>query len=621
MPPTDLDVALFGASRDDQNVVEGHAGPVTFQFTDLSLRHIRLGDVELARRIYFAARGADWDTVHPIEVRDLRIQATRRTFKAEWVARCRGGEVDYEWAGQIRGESNGNLSFEVQGRTLAAFSSPRIGLNVLLGADTCAGLMYEATGKPMPQGPIRYHEFTRLVPRTIVAESLDSIRFSPGDGFDICWRFTGSNTDMEDQRNWAETTYKIFMAMRHAYPDLPEADQGKQSVSLCFPRGIPARRRARPAVVEMKVGRVLPGTTMPSVGVEVTDEELPLAAEEISLLQKMQPAHVQVRATMGDAAVDVVKAIGCSAVVVVEDASDASVEALRRMATSGITISAVACAATEADAVTRLKGVLPRVPVGGPAAPDFGHRPALRAAIDAGVDFLAWGAAPNMHLDDDETYLENARGIAYQLRTARYLLGRDTAVVGPIHMRPQYPRPQPDPRHTALLGAAYTAGALCALAEGRASAGTFFRAAGVHGLVHRPSTFARPAFDTESMPQVYPSYQVLQAAAAWRGRPLREVVTSDPLRATLLAVDGGMMMVNLTTERQRVRLRGLGTGLPSTDRAAIRTFDPDTFDAIRRGKTVPPQLAAISRGRIDLELAPCATVVVTPASVESHPDA
>ena len=86
--------------------------------------------MELARRIYFAARGADWDTVHPIEVRDLRIQATRRTFKAEWVARCRGGEVDYEWAGQIRGESNGNLSFEVQGRTLAAFSSPRIGLNV-----------------------------------------------------------------------------------------------------------------------------------------------------------------------------------------------------------------------------------------------------------------------------------------------------------------------------------------------------------------------------------------------------------------------------------------------------------------------------------------------------------
>ena len=86
--------------------------------------------------------------------------------------------------------------------------------------------------------------------------------------------------------------------MSRAFPVSP----GRQ---LCLPRGIPARRRARPAVVEMKVGRVLPGTTMPSVGVEVTDEVLPLAAEEISLLQKMQPAHVQVRATMGDAAAQV----------------------------------------------------------------------------------------------------------------------------------------------------------------------------------------------------------------------------------------------------------------------------------------------------------------------------
>lgn len=605
MPSTDhSNMALFGEPRAETETIEGHAGPVTFQFTDLSLRHIRLGEVELARRIYFAVRTEDWDTAYPVTVKDLQIRATRRSFEATWVAHCRRGDADYQWKGCVHGRQDGSITFAVEGQVLAPFRSPRIGLNVLLGGDTCAGRMFELTGRPTPQGTVRYHEFTRLVPRTIVADSLDSIRFCPADGVDTSWHFTGSDTSMEDQRNWAESTYKIFAAMTHGYPDLPDGQRGSQTVTLTFPRGLPPRRRPRRPVIELKTGALLREATMPPVGVELHPDELPLSEEELALLRRAAPAHLTVPIDAAPAATAVAKTVGARLIAVVPDGSDATTAAIQQIVKTGGDLAAIQCTAPTSKDLQRLRAAATGVPVGGPAATDFGQRPSLRGAVDAGADFLSWGVAPNMHLEDDETFLENARGPAAQLATARYLLGHDGAVVGPVHLRPEYTRPGPDPRHAAVLAAAYAGGVLCCLAAGRAAAGTFFAATGEHGLIHRRSGGTRAPYDHDGTTQVYPIYTWLKLAGAWRGRPLRRVSTSDPLRATLLAVDGGAMVVNLTTKTQQVRLRGLG----SSASVEVRTVAASTFDTIRHGEDPPPTSIHVTRGRADLELEPCAVV-------------
>ena len=58
-------VALYGQPRPPREPVQACAGPVRFIFEDGCIKHVRLGDVELVRRVYFAVRTDDWDTIYP----------------------------------------------------------------------------------------------------------------------------------------------------------------------------------------------------------------------------------------------------------------------------------------------------------------------------------------------------------------------------------------------------------------------------------------------------------------------------------------------------------------------------------------------------------------------------
>lgn len=594
---TSLNVALFGQERRPVEVMAGRAGPVRFEFTDLMLRHIRLGEVELARRIYFAVRAADWDTVEPVEVRDLQVQASASTFRATWTAVCRrsGGphDVDYQWSGAITGASDGTLRFRADGEVLAGFQSPRIGLNVLLGADVCAGKPFEATGRRMPQGPVRYHEFTRLVGRTTVLESIESLRFCPVPGVDILWSFRGSNTDMEDQRNWSESTYKIFAALRHSYPKLPTAERCEQEVELSLLRRTPLSRKRPGARVVMRVGRAS-GTVMPSVGVDVHPDDDPLSQGEQRLLAALRPGHLRVRAGAFQR-----WALDWPVIAVVRGPEE--IDALRRMREAGMPIAYIECADLDAPRLAALRAANLDAPIGGPAAADFGHRARLRAAMDAGADFLSWGVNPNAHQEDDQTFLENTRGVCWQIETMRYWRPGKPILIGPVHFEPTYPRPRPDARQAGLLAAAYAAGVLKQAADAGAAAITLFRAAGPMGVIHRHGQHHQPAYhDLESA--VYPAWHVLRFMARWRGRSVRSTATSDVLRAECLAVENSVMLINKTTERQEVEL----TGLRSASIAGLQILDADTFDAVRRGDDPPASALPIRGGRLRLWLNPCA---------------
>lgn len=610
MPTTDQDVMLYGESRPSPSVVTGRAGPVTFEFTDLMLRHVRLGDVELARRIYFAVRGADWDVVRPIAVRDLRVDARARSFCASWTAHCRRHDADYTWSGSVKGSSDGTLTFQAAGKVLAAFTSPRIGLNVLLSADVCAGRMFELTGVPMPQGPIRYQEFPRLVPRTLVAASIESIRFCPRPGVDIAWQFAGSRADMEDQRNWAESTYKIFAALPHGYPDLQAGEAREQAVTLTFPRGRPPRARRPSADVRIRVGGPLPDRVFPQVGVDLDPEDGNLGGGEAKLLRAMGASHLRIRAADTERAIAAAGAVGCTVIAVVDDGGADAIAALGRLREAGVTISHVECVNLDAAMLASLRAAAPGVPVGGPAAPDFGYRPALRTAIDAGADFLSWGVEPNHHQDDDQTWLENAGGLAWQLATARDYRGDAGTLIGPVNFEPVYARQRPDPRQAGLLAAAYAAGVLKCMAEGGALAGTFFRAAGPFGVVHRTTGHALPAFDGDGSAQVYPVWHVLKLGAALRGRKVRAVATSDAVRVDAMAGADVVVLINKTATAQEVVL----SGFRHAGRATVQAIDTASFEAIRHGADPRPVMVTPRRGRLALTAGPCAVLVVRPAA-------
>src|SRR5215208_1242135 len=78
------------------------AGPLTAELENADLRYVKIGEVEIVRRLYFAVRDRNWGTVEPVftkfEVED-RGNGFRIDINAEHVDPATG--VDFAWTGVI----------------------------------------------------------------------------------------------------------------------------------------------------------------------------------------------------------------------------------------------------------------------------------------------------------------------------------------------------------------------------------------------------------------------------------------------------------------------------------------------------------------------------------------
>jgi hypothetical protein len=86
--------------------VELRAGPVVALLDGSDLRRIRVGDVELAQRIYPAVRDATWNTI-PGELVERRIDQGSESFGVTLRLRHRFGDLDFYWDGRIEGDATG----------------------------------------------------------------------------------------------------------------------------------------------------------------------------------------------------------------------------------------------------------------------------------------------------------------------------------------------------------------------------------------------------------------------------------------------------------------------------------------------------------------------------------
>ena len=636
---TESNIALYGISRSDDRPITAEAGPVSCELHDFQLRHIRIGDVQIARRLYFALRPADWDMAYPTEITDFRIGGQARSFRASWNARVVRDEIDYVWSAQVAGQSDGTLTFRVCGESHSKFESPRIGMCLLLAADVLAGKMFEVEGEQVAQGTTHHHEFTRLIPRTNLAQRFRTLRFCPSPGIDVLWSVDRGYWDLEDQRNWAEATYKAFTALEHRYPTVAKGERVEQTVTMRFPVGFPtverstasgsaadsaaraatafySRRARRSQTVKVQVGTKLKNRAVPALGVDFNPADLSVG--ERKLFSTMRLAHLRYTLRAGEPnlglAVEAARQAKAALLISVPEVVPQLERDFDRIRAADVQIAYLEC--RKPDEIKALRDVAKRAhltaPIGGPGAVDFGIRADLRAAIDAGADFLSWGATPNGHLEDDETYLENSVGVRAQLQTMRYFAPHTELLVGPITIESPYQRLRPDPRQASLLAAAYAAGMIKSLADSGATAGTFFRSVGPHGIIHRRTRHPLPAYDSTDDVQVYPIYHVLWQMSLFRGAVLRAAETSDPRRAEALACTGSeeltLMLVNKTIRDQELVLTGLNRTAATAQMAVL---DSTTFDEARLGHPLPTAELPLDRGRGRLELAPCAVAWIT----------
>jgi hypothetical protein len=142
----------------------------------------------------------------------------------------RQGGIDFRWHGEIKGESDGTITFTMDGVAHSTFMRNRIGFCVLHPA-SCAGARcrVETVG-----GTIQESQLPRFIQPDAPFEDMKSIAHEVQPHLWAKVVFSGDVFEMEDQRNWIDASFKTS-ARRCACPIPVQIEQGtkvSQSVTL-----------------------------------------------------------------------------------------------------------------------------------------------------------------------------------------------------------------------------------------------------------------------------------------------------------------------------------------------------------------------------------------------------
>jgi len=235
------------------------AGPVTLDFMDGDLCHLRAGGEELIRRITFNVRHHRWDTA-AWRVDSLRLQQQPESFFLHFSAACEVAGAAYTWSANFFGEADGTITYGVVGVAHADSAEfRRAGLNILYANECVLGQPFETTHL---DGKVVEHKFPDLVPaHHLPAMDFLKIAHHTRGGATVTAEITGSQFGLEDQRVAGDSTFKAFSGLRHAYaPVLKKGDRAEKSVTI---RVTGVASLPAPAATTATIATTAAGLTLP----------------------------------------------------------------------------------------------------------------------------------------------------------------------------------------------------------------------------------------------------------------------------------------------------------------------------------------------------------------------
>ncbi len=203
LPPR---VLYDGTDEPTSEEVALRAGPLELVFQAGDLRAIRLGEVEVWRRVYVAVRDRNWDTI-PIRLSEVRIEQDDRSFVVTFKAEHCQGPVDFTWNGTIVGEASGTITYQMDGRARSSFLRNRIGICVHHPIVECAGRSCEVVHS---DGTTERGAFPDAISPHQPFKDIKAIAQEVVPGVRAEVRFEGEVFEMEDQRNWTDASFKTY---------------------------------------------------------------------------------------------------------------------------------------------------------------------------------------------------------------------------------------------------------------------------------------------------------------------------------------------------------------------------------------------------------------------------
>jgi D-apionolactonase len=595
---TELDrtswLLLHGDPEPPPERVELRAGPVTCELEGIDLRYVRLGDVEILRRLQSTVRTADWDTI-PGTADRLEVEAGDDSFAVELAVRHEHDPIAFSWTGSFTGDSSGRIEAVFDGRAERDITYGRIGLCVLHPLAEMIGRPYRAhtpggwiSGTLPELIGIQGWEDECWVP---LFASFDALEVDLGEGLTGRFEFEGDLWETEDHRNWTDASFKTYCTpLSLGGPHhLAAGDTIHNRVTLTV-AGAQRSDRPRPRrspPVSVAIGAPT-GTRVPAIGTALGAS---LSAANADLLRALGPAHVRIdvcttRPDWGRPLTEMLDfATGTTLEVALHtDASNggqveelsgylagAAVARVLVMQAGGqISAPDESTPAPLIDMVRRRwRGPLPPLYAG--TDHNFGELNRRRPSLD-GVDGLFYPVVAEVHAFDDRSLMEEFPAQHDTVVSATAIGSGLPIAISPVTFRtrpedrldtgPPFAPAGIDPRQASQFAAAWTIGSVAALARAGAASVTYFEAAGPRGLF--PGRYDAPdGFPTPSGP-AYPVYGALADAIGLREAPVLQCSIEDDLAVAALATGDGagrvtILLANLRATDTVVAIDGLGT--------------------------------------------------------------
>jgi hypothetical protein len=634
---------LSGRDEAPADLRDLRAGPLTAVLDGIDLRYVRVGDVEVVRRLFVAVRDDSWATIPP-QLGEIEVEQDDDAFRVTFEAYHEAGSLRFRWRGALTGSADGSLDCRLDGVPENDFPYNRIGFCVLHPRQN-AGRPYRtqtpdgsgAGRLPDEIGPQKLED-GKLWPLFPSYERLD---VEVVDGLWAEFAFEGDLFEMEDQRNWTDASFKTYSTpLTLGVPH--HARQGQplvQSVRLTFSGETKRPAAGKADRVRLELGEPR-RELLPPFGLGMASHGHLLAERELELVEGLRIDHVRAdldlsgpwREELGKAG-DLALSLGASLelALFLGDDREGQVAALAEalpLAQAGVARflvlepgQAVTGSSVVALARERLASAAPGAAFACGTNQWFTELNRERPDVGA-ADAIVYSVCATVHAEDDISVAETPAAQGDTVRSARALFGRPVAV-SPVTFRPRFwpfgelegYRGLPfrvDPRQCSLFGAAWTVASVKHLLEAGAASLTYFETSGPGGVVEREA--GAPADVFASRPgQPFPLYHVLADLGDWRQAVLLPSRSSEPLAVESLAVrtDRGthVLAANLTAATQRCRLelpeREVSLRVLDAESADAAGEDPEAFRARREKRSV-------SGGVLEFELGPYAVVRVDP---------
>ena len=631
-------VLYYGDEASLPERVHLRAGPLSLIYVAGDLRYIRLGNREIVRRIYVAARDRNWGTV-PTRISNLQMTSTESAFQISYDAENREGDIDFVWHTTITGDAAGTLTFTMDGVARSTFWRNRIGFCVLHPM-ACAG---ETCTVENVDGTVENSAFPRHIAPHQPFMAMRALTHTVAPGLRAEVRFDGDTFETEDQRNWTDASYKTYSTpLAIPFPvHIQAGTRIRQTITLRLHGDVPVQQDTAEKDIVVHVGET-PAWLLPHIGLGIASHGQPLSQREIARLRTLHLSHLRVDLDLSTAdhiaklrqAAEEARALDASLEIALflSDKAEVELAALAAMLTE---ITPPVCMwlifhhsekATAAKWVAMARRILenydPTAKFGSGTNAYCTELNRERPTLD-GLDLVSYSLNPQVHAFDNASLVETLATQAETVSSARQFVGETPIAVSPVTLKPRFnpnatgPATQPAPgelpsqvdvRQMSLLGAGWTLGSLKYLSESGVYSATYFETSGWRGVMETEAGSPLPEKFRSLPGAVFPMYHVLADVGEFAGGDVLPTRTTAPLTAEAFAVrrDGHtrILVANLTAEPQTVTVQGVE---PS---ARVRVLDKTNAEAAMTSpETFRAQASDIhhtTNGQLNLNLLPYA---------------